>query len=83
MNAKIFYILIQETSIKVVHGIGASLAFICGVIYLWGQVIIVSLTKPTLGSPFHNILRIVMIFITTSALITRMYILNQCNLNIK
>ncbi|VDN41756.1 unnamed protein product [Gongylonema pulchrum] len=59
-----------ETAVGIVHGIGATFAFIFGVLYLWGQVILVALTKPHLGGFYFNLIRIILVIIATIAVVT-------------
>lgn len=65
----------QETGVPVVHGIGAIMAFICGVIYLWGQVIFSFVVRPYLCSIYLTIARLLLITVTTAALL--LYMISQ------
>uniref|UniRef100_A0A914ZFE4 DNA damage-regulated autophagy modulator protein 2 n=2 Tax=Parascaris univalens TaxID=6257 RepID=A0A914ZFE4_PARUN len=60
---------VQETSIPILHGIGAMLAFFCAVIYIWAQLIFTFTMRPTLTHNRITCARVILAMLTTVGLI--------------
>ncbi|KHN72428.1 DNA damage-regulated autophagy modulator protein 1 [Toxocara canis] len=56
---------VQETSIPVLHGIGAFMAFLVGVIYIWSQIAFTFVMRPTMTHTSITVARVVFGVFTT------------------
>lgn len=63
----------QETSVAMVHFIGAMIAFFGATIYIWGQIILSYALTPRMTPLWINHLRTILALLATAALTLRMF----------
>ena len=66
---------VQESEVLVVHGIGALVTFVAGLVYCWGQVLIGHFMVPRMASTSVNVFRLLLCLIATTAFILRITLL--------
>ncbi|VDM26879.1 unnamed protein product [Toxocara canis] len=73
---------VQETSIPVLHGIGAFMAFLVGVIYIWSQIAFTFVMRPTMTHTSITVARVVFgVFTTVGVLLPDVYLNGKCDLS--
>lgn len=61
----------QETSIPLAHGLGAWLAFFCGLFYVWVYIILTCVMKPRVAPTCLTVFRVLLAIVTTVSLAVR------------
>ncbi|KAI6176513.1 DNA damage-regulated autophagy modulator protein 1 [Aphelenchoides bicaudatus] len=67
----------QETSVPLAHGLGAWLAFFCGLFYVWTYIILTIVIKPKIAPTCLTLFRGLLALVTTLSLVIHMTTTNS------